>query len=328
MFNSPFISIIVPIYNLEIYLVECIKSVMNQSYTNFELLLIDDGSTDSSGQLCDYFVSVDKRIKVFHKENGGVSTARNLGIKNSIGEYICFVDGDDILEPTYLNAFICNIIDGKGMYLQGYIMGNRQLTHPYCKWNKSNLISGIFDLEKCILLGLVWNKMYLADIIKDNNLIFDEQITIGEDIIFVMSYISYCDFIINIPETNYIYRQYEGSACTKEHSFDSWNKRLDRLENIFMGLESLNPCLVNQLRANDFYLSFHVLRIAYHDRISREKRLSFLEKMRDRGKLNKIVKLADLSLENKILLFPLFYFDRKLCDYLYCCIRNFRSLFR
>lgn len=94
------ISIIVPVYNTEKYLDQCIQSVLAQTYTNWELLLIDDGSTDSSGAICDKYAAVDKRIRVFHKENGGVSSARNLGLDNAKGEWITFVDSDDWVEPA------------------------------------------------------------------------------------------------------------------------------------------------------------------------------------------------------------------------------------
>ena len=91
----PIISIIVPVYNTEKYLDQCIQSVLAQTYTNWELLLIDDGSTDSSGAICDKYAAEDNRIRVFHKENGGVSSARNLGLDNAQGEWISFVDADD-----------------------------------------------------------------------------------------------------------------------------------------------------------------------------------------------------------------------------------------
>ena len=100
------ISVVVPIYNVEDVLCFCIDSILNQTYSNFELLLVDDGSTDKSGDICDQYARKDTRIRVFHKENGGVSSARNLGIDNAIGECICFVDSDDYLEPDYLEILL------------------------------------------------------------------------------------------------------------------------------------------------------------------------------------------------------------------------------
>lgn len=99
------ISIIIPIYNVESYLRKCLDSIMEQSFSYFELLLINDGSTDSSGQICQEYVEKDDRIRYFEKENGGVSSARNFGIKHSRGEYITFIDSDDWVEPNYLEIF-------------------------------------------------------------------------------------------------------------------------------------------------------------------------------------------------------------------------------
>jgi len=96
------LSVIVPIYNVELYLKDCLNSIVNQNINNFEILLIDDGSTDQSSQICDDYASLHKNIRIFHKQNGGLSSARNLGLKNARGEYITFVDSDDMIAPeTY-----------------------------------------------------------------------------------------------------------------------------------------------------------------------------------------------------------------------------------
>ena len=99
------VSIIIPVYNAEKRLVKCIDSILTQSYIHFELLLINDGSKDSSGTICDAYAQKDNRVKVFHKENGGASSARNIGIERATGEYIVFVDSDDYVEKDYLSAF-------------------------------------------------------------------------------------------------------------------------------------------------------------------------------------------------------------------------------
>lgn len=100
--NNPKISVIVPIYNIGQYLSRCIDSILVQTFTNFELLLIDDGSTDNSGRICDDYAKKDNRIRVFHKKNGGVALARQLGIENAIGEYSIHADGDDWVEANML----------------------------------------------------------------------------------------------------------------------------------------------------------------------------------------------------------------------------------
>ena len=109
--NSPKISIIVPVYNVEQYLENCINSVLNQSFRNFQLILVDDGSKDSSGEICDRFVLKDSRVKVIHKPNAGVSAARNAGIDIATGQFICFIDSDDWIESEYLQKIVDEIYD-------------------------------------------------------------------------------------------------------------------------------------------------------------------------------------------------------------------------
>lgn len=101
-FDKSLISIIVPVYNVEDYLKECLNSIINQIYKNLEILLIDDGSSDKSGEICDEFAKNDSRIKVFHKQNGGQSSARNLGLDKSKGDFISFVDSDDVLGENFI----------------------------------------------------------------------------------------------------------------------------------------------------------------------------------------------------------------------------------
>ncbi len=100
------VSVIIPIYNVEKYIVKCVQSVINQSYKQLEILLIDDGSTDSSGEICDTLLVEDSRIKVFHKENGGLSSARNYGIEQATGDYITFIDSDDYVHINFKEANI------------------------------------------------------------------------------------------------------------------------------------------------------------------------------------------------------------------------------
>ena len=103
------ISVIVPVYNVEKYLNKCIDSIINQTYKNLEIILVDDGSQDSSGKICDEYTKKDNRIKVIHKENGGVSSARNIGLNNATGEWIAFIDADDWVDEEYLQTLFNRI---------------------------------------------------------------------------------------------------------------------------------------------------------------------------------------------------------------------------
>ena len=116
----PKISIIVPVYNTEQYLPRCLNSILSQSFIDFELLLVDDGSIDGSGSICDKYAAKDNRVRVFHKENGGVSSARNLGLDEAKGEWICFVDSDDEMLPNGLQTLANGICDEVDIVMGGY----------------------------------------------------------------------------------------------------------------------------------------------------------------------------------------------------------------
>ena len=140
------ISVIVPVYNTAQFLPRCIESILSQSFTDFELLLIDDGSTDGSGKICDAYAEKDNRIRVFHKENGGVSSARNLGLDNARGEWVTFVDSDDYVSPVILEKCL-ESVNGYDMVVFNYqnVEGDREaLGEPigFCagsiRWNTAN----------------------------------------------------------------------------------------------------------------------------------------------------------------------------------------------
>lgn len=212
------ISIIVPVYNVEKVLHYCVNSILNQIYTCYELILIDDGSCDSSGELCDQYAEKDKRISVIHKENGGVSSARNAGIEIAKGEYICFIDSDDYVEPNYLEALIlskeeypeCENIWCGFQTVDKYENANVLKKVVFSCQEKKSVVSKelIMDLhEKWLDAGPVC-KLYSRKIIGDYGLKFDESISLGEDLIFNFQYLDVTTgkiIIINKCLYNYYY---------------------------------------------------------------------------------------------------------------------------
>lgn len=126
--NNPKVSVIVPVYNVEKLLQRCIDSILAQTFTDFELLLIDDGSKDKSGEICDEYAAKDSRIRVFHKQNGGVSTARNIGIDKAQGEWIYFVDSDDIVLPSALGTFCSLIYSDSELVMAGFYTSDENNT--------------------------------------------------------------------------------------------------------------------------------------------------------------------------------------------------------
>lgn len=189
--TMPTISVIIPVYNTEKYLRRCIDSVLAQTYQDFELLLIDDGSEDSSGAICDEYAARDSRVKVFHKENGGVSSARNLGLDNARGEWITFVDSDDYIEEKFLKSF-------EGNLDADLVVGNMII----CEDGKSrrdigaHIVPGKYSPIQSVLKGNLtnhafcapWGKLFRKDCIGD--LHFDVRMTICEDTKFVYNYIA------------------------------------------------------------------------------------------------------------------------------------------
>lgn len=192
------LSIIIPIYNTEAYLPRCIDSILSQSFTDYELLLIDDGSIDNSGSICDKYAQQDNRIKVFHKKNGGLCSARNTGLDHAQGEWIYFVDSDDELMPEGLRTLVDCISDDVDMVMGGYeqydLDGNLIQTeqkHSIQTLSRRDSLLVLFPEHTIIYsyLGYVWNRLFRKRIIQDHSLRFDDTVGIKEDTLFVTQYL-------------------------------------------------------------------------------------------------------------------------------------------
>lgn len=188
------VTVIVAVYNVENYLDKCIDSICKQSYKNMEIILVNDGSTDRSTEICDNWCKKDKRIRVVHKENGGVSTTRNIGLRKANGELVVFVDGDDWLEREAVSILVSNYEEGI-LITGGYYIDNQQETQLVVKERNSKPVVGgketVVSLFEKGLFSSIWNKIYDLNIIRDNNILFNENMNLGEDILFNLSYLSY-----------------------------------------------------------------------------------------------------------------------------------------
>ena len=192
-----FISIIVPIYNSSSYLHGCIDSILSQSYTNFELLLIDDGSTDESGIICDEYVEKDARVRVFHKENGGVSSARNLGLEEAQGEYVCFADSDDTLPQDALKILSSGINTNSKSAVAGYTLINEDSSILYSINSKDSgylqrdaMLMQFFAPSPYQYQGYLVNKLFHRYIIDKHHIRFEPSIKFNEDRLFCVRYTS------------------------------------------------------------------------------------------------------------------------------------------
>ena len=223
------VSIIIPVYNAEFYLENCIKSILKQTYPEFEILCVDDGSTDSSGQICDTLAQIDCRIQVAHTDNFGVAHARNIGLEMAKGEYISFCDADDEMEPDYLEKMVCAIerYGGDIAICSYYHKKNDEL-----KWICPKIPDGPIDIEKVceyIFLrndigGFVWNKMFRKRLIKE--LWFNEKKDICEDTFFLCQALLKASSVSYINVPLYRYNVHSDSAVNRMENLIDQNHQL------------------------------------------------------------------------------------------------------
>lgn len=209
------ISIIIPVYNAEKYISRCIESVLAQTFTDWELILVDDGSKDSSLSICESFANTNSRIKIISQKNSGPSAARNKGLEIAKGEYICFIDADDWIENCSLSDYI-NEIDNTNsdIVFQGFI---DEYPNGEKKYNlisvsnentKKDIISLLYE-NRCF--GWSWNKIFKKEIIEKYNIRFDESVRLWEDELFTIEFLHHSDNIKVINKCNYHYIVYENS---------------------------------------------------------------------------------------------------------------------
>ncbi len=233
MSENPFkISVIVPVYNVEKYLSRCIDSILSQTFTDFELLLVDDGSTDKSGEICDEYAKTDARIKVFHTENRGVSAARNLGIKEASADWICFVDSDDWVEKKFLSDLY-----GNGFSQDECIIFQRAFVEYESSPEKNRIsfpyyidmtLYAPFDEKQIIKYKIledvsVWAKIFNKNIIRTHDIRFCENLSISEDVVFLHTYLQFVKEIRLQSSYSYHYmRRNIVTLLNTFHSSEEW----------------------------------------------------------------------------------------------------------
>lgn len=224
------ISIIVPIYNVEQYLDKCVESLVNQTYKNLEIILVDDGTKDKSGEMADLWSIKDERIKVIHKENGGLSDARNAGMKIATGDYIAFVDSDDWINYKMYEILISNLekynadisaCSFKKVYENRKVELNKIIDKNIYKFNAEEALEDLINEGK--LKQIVWNKLYNKKLIEN---IYFENGKIHEDEFWTYQVLSKTNNIVYTERQLYYYLQRPGSIMNKSFSI----KRLDALE--------------------------------------------------------------------------------------------------
>lgn len=215
--KEPSISVIVPVFNTARFLEECIVSIINQSFDDLQIILVDDGSTDGSGQICDRFAEKDERITVIHQSNAGVSAARNVGLREAKGKYIVFADCDDTLpqdayenlikevKENYLSMGCVRLMSENGTLQNSLSFGEKEISID-------TFLKDLFLEKKFPYLGYPVDKLFQTKLIKKYGLSFDESIKLNEDRLFVLAYALHCKGVIFSEHIIYNYRQRESGV--------------------------------------------------------------------------------------------------------------------
>lgn len=220
--NQPLVSVIVPVYNVEQYIEKCVRSIMQQDYECIEIILVDDGTQDASGQIIDKLALKDSRIRVIHKENAGVSSARNSGLAVATGEYIAFVDGDDHVEQDYISYLVgLAVNNGCHMAISRYNFTSYNKTQIAV--DHQTLVSAEQVIEELYLMSLnvaVWNKLYRHSFLKENGLLFDERIWYGEGMLFNIECLQYVDKVV-LGEKKVYYQVSNPNSAMRKFNLES-----------------------------------------------------------------------------------------------------------
>lgn len=273
------LSVIIPVYNCEKSLACCLNSILVQSFSQLEIIVVDDGSTDSSLYVAKTFEATDSRVHVITKNKGGVSSARNAGIERASGKYIMFCDADDYVAPDWCELHISAIKQHPTAWIVSGI--TKVKFDKECKTlpSESNVRLTYFDIYKLGLSPYTVNKIYDATTIKENNILFDENFSLGEDVLFNTSYFKHCTDIVCINSAPYFYIDNDQSA-TNRYYHDLFNR------NRFLfsaRLPLINPDNISAFC--DLYL-FSFLEWL-DNTMDKRNPMSFLQKMRYNDKMMK-----------------------------------------
>lgn len=285
------VSVIIPIYNVEVYLERCLKSIQNQSFKDFEVLMINDGSPDHCDAICKRFAENDPRFKYFAQKNQGVSAARNLGLDNVNGEYVVFVDSDDWVEEDYLSDFVRHSSSSDTLLIQDFIWdGTTNRQEIDLKTSRQFSLQNDFgDLTKndALLAGYPFNKFYSRRIIQEHELRFNTKITHREDEIFFQQYLRHISDLLFLPSHNYHYLFREGSAMCR---YPGFNSEYDFLVNFIAFIKYLDQSVADKARLHAYkvkklnlYYKYLLYTILYHPSTKqpRTQRIQDLKKIQE-----------------------------------------------
>lgn len=290
--ETPLISVIIPIYNAEKYITRAVDSIKAQTYKNWNLVLVDDGSIDTSYSICKKLEESDSRIRVFHKRNGGEASARNFGLEHANGEYICYVDADDHVSPNLLDDYIGEYPVDMSICGLKVKWGDKTSIINVCDgiYTDLNILSALSQLE-ILPVGSSCNKLYKRSIIENSNLRFPEnQNGIGIDHVFNWQYFQKCKIIRAINKPNYIYEENPNSLThDNSKSIELFvSTRLQMMKILYHHLSFIKDKSIRgkcQKVYNTFF-SDCIIRPLYIHSIEKATRTEFLQGYKD--ELNKV----------------------------------------
>lgn len=261
--SKPLISVIVPIWNVEKYLDKCVESIINQSYTNLEIILVDDESPDNCPKMCDEWAKKDSRIKVIHKKNGGVSSARNDGIDKSNGEYVSFVDSDDYIEKDYIKDMYNKLIETNSKYIccgfnKIYHNGREMINSDgrVIEFSQNEYIKALLNVQNGY--GFVHMKLIAKEVI--GNVRFATDLVVGEDALFNVKICSNIEKAIVYNKALYNYRISLNSAVRKydDNYVNKYTDSMMKMKNYIEKKYSFNQEIITNIYN---YIAYHLLLI-------------------------------------------------------------------
>lgn len=251
--TGPLVSVVVPIFNGERTIDRCVDSILRQEYQHFELLLIDDGSTDGSSSICDQYAEGDERIRVFHTKNEGVSSARNVGIKNAKGEAIVFVDADDFVLETLLGELIDSDADWVIAGVQQALAGGcvYRPKEKCCLGREEFAKRWDSEPEMNWLYCFTHAKLYRTGILRRERILFNERLSFSEDLCFNLNYLSVIQTVLELPCIDY---QYMIGKTNRDKKFqlplDRFSEHFEYHKQCFEKFNSNTGCLLSTVRDN------------------------------------------------------------------------------
>jgi len=316
----PKISVIVPVYNAAPYLRRCIDSILAQTFTDFELLLIDDGSTDESGGICEEYAANDNRIKVFRKKNGGQSSARNVGLDNARGEYIMFCDDDDKYRYDNLEGMLGLLGDSDCVI--GSLWFNGVYRQENCVLKRGVKVTPDFLREfltfDLLILGAPWNKLFKRTIIEENRLRFNENIIGCEDLVFCWQYFLLCKKITLSDRIGYDYMENLNSLSHKDHSAElceQSQKALDRVGS------RMPKTLFEEFQYAYFWHDLDLIRRVYYSGgVKMQKRYEILGNIKNKAKSNHLINYETMNTASNKILFLIVCLPCRCADSILCIL--------